>query len=71
MTALPNTNKSLPELSEPRGSKADVFGREKDMLKAKSRYQGDALIEEFKSVAFDLEADEDATLLSKDTACRV
>ncbi|KAI0154525.1 hypothetical protein GGR57DRAFT_105052 [Xylariaceae sp. FL1272] len=56
---------------QERRSRADIIGRGKDVLKAKGRYQSDALIHEFKSAARMIEGDEDAALSSTDMTCRV
>ncbi|KAK8086010.1 FabD/lysophospholipase-like protein [Apiospora phragmitis] len=41
------------------------------MLKGKGRYQGDRLVEEFKAAAAEFEGNEDATLSSSATSCKV
>jgi hypothetical protein len=52
-------------------SKVNAIGQAKSLWKDEGAYQGDALAAEFRKAAYDLEGDEDAKLLWRDSGCRV
>ncbi|KAF2175094.1 hypothetical protein K469DRAFT_81105 [Zopfia rhizophila CBS 207.26] len=56
---------------QPKRSKANIFGKAKDLWKTDGAYRSDCLATEFKKLAQALECDEQSKLIHPDTTCRV
>ena len=59
------------EVLQPKRFKADFLGRGKDTWKAGGKYSSEGLARQFKSVAKQLEGNEDAVLFQQNGSCKV